>query len=207
MAIDGSTTSTITAHVTYPGRDIHAVTFDAYQEGVFKFRALTADWPYSGMLVDDGSFGDEFAGDGFFTNNTVRADLPETLLGTYTVRIAAADTTLTRVSVADAIPFSIVASTVSTEGRKASPQFMLHQNVPNPFRNSSTIRYEIPEESYVEIKVLDVMGKVVTFLVDDRLGPGSYSVDMHLTDIPGGVYFYCMRAGETYLVRKMQVLK
>jgi hypothetical protein len=63
VAIDGSTTSTITANVTYPGRDIHAVTFDAYQEGVFKFRALTADWPYSGMLVDDGSFGDEFAGD------------------------------------------------------------------------------------------------------------------------------------------------
>jgi hypothetical protein len=128
-------------------------------------------------------------------------------VGTYTVRIAAADTTLRRVSVADALPFSIVASTVSTEGRKASPQFLLHQNVPNPFRNSSTIRYEIPEESYVEIKVLDVLGKVVNYLVDERQGPGRYSVEMYLTDIPGGVYFYSMRAGETYLVRKMQVLK
>jgi hypothetical protein len=203
VAIDGSTTSTITAHVSYPGRDIHAVTFDTYQDGVFRFRVLKSDWPYSGMLLDDGTFGDESAGDGFFTNNTVRADLPETALGTYTVRIAAVDTTLTRVSVADATPFSIVASTVSIADQEALPRFMLHQNVPNPFRNSSTIWYEIPEESHVEITVHDVLGKIIARLVNEPKGPGVHSVDLHLNDTPGGVYFYSMRVGEHYFTKKV----
>ncbi|MCK4745796.1 MAG: hypothetical protein KAT15_02120, partial [Bacteroidales bacterium] len=158
VGINASSASTITAHVNYPGHEIHAVTFDAYQDGVFKFRALESDWPYSGILLDDGTFGDESAGDGFYTNNTVRAYLPETPLGTYTVRIAAADTNKQAVSAADATPFHIVESTVSIDDRIGTPGFSLHQNYPNPFNPTSIIQYQVPELSFITLKVYDVLG-------------------------------------------------
>jgi len=206
VAIDGSTTSTISAHVSDLYDDIYAVSFDAYKDGVFQFRGLSSDYPYSGRLLDDGTFGDESVGDGFYTNNTVRADLPETPLGSYTVRIAAANATLGEVSLADAVPFSIVEpSTVSTNWL-VSPGFELYQNFPNPFNQSSSIRYEIPFETLVEIKLLDVLGKVVRVMVNEEHGAGHYSVNLDGKVLPGGVYFYSMRAGDFYQLKKMQVL-
>ncbi len=206
VAVDGSTASTISAHVSDLYHDIHAVSFDAYKDGVFQFRGLRSDDPYSGRLLDDGTFGDVSAGDGFFTNNTVRTDLPETPPGTYTVRIAAANATLSEVSMADAEPFSIVEPSTSANRWLGSPGFELYQNYPNPFRQSSSIRYEIPAENHVEIKLFDVLGKAVTMLVSEEQGAGHYSVDLNGRELPGGIYFYSMRAGDFYQIKKMQVL-
>jgi hypothetical protein len=202
-----STSSTISAHVNYPGHEIHAVTFDAYQDGVFKFRALEAEWPYSGMLLDDGTLGDESAGDGFYTNNTVRSYLEQTPLGTYTVRIAAADTSKRAISAADATPFHIVESTVSIENNSGMPGYSLQQNYPNPFITVSKIGYEIPVGGHVEIKVRDILGKDVVVLVNEFQDQGKYSFDFQTADLPGGVYFYSMRAGDYFQVLKMQVMK
>jgi hypothetical protein len=207
VAIDASTTATITAHVNFPGHEIHAVTFDTYQQGEYKFRILTADWPYGGMLLDDGTFGDEYADDWFYTNNTVRADLPQTPLGTYTIRIAAADHTLRYVSAADAEPFKIVESTVSAKGIPETPGFNLYQNSPNPFTRSSLINYEIPVESHVEICLHDLLGKTMRVLVSEPMAPGRHSVELDAGELPGGIYFYSMRAGEFNQIRKMQVLQ
>jgi len=49
VCIDGSTTSTIMALVTHLEDTIHTVTFDAFQHGVFRFRVIKSDWPYSGL--------------------------------------------------------------------------------------------------------------------------------------------------------------
>ena len=207
VAIDGSTAAAISAHVTDMGDTIHTVTFDGYQDGVFKFRALESDWPYSGMLLDDGTFGDEYAGDGFFTNNSVRTFLGDiTPLGSYTVRISAANETLEEVTMVDAEPFFIVEPSASTTERIESPGFNLYQNFPNPFYHSSRIRYEIPVESQVEIRLLDLLGKELALMVSDKLEPGKYTIDLNAKDLPAGIYFYSMRAGEYYKIKKMQVL-
>ncbi|MCP4310481.1 MAG: T9SS type A sorting domain-containing protein [Bacteroidetes bacterium] len=206
VAIDGSTTATISGHVTDMEDTIHTVTFDAYKDGVFKFRALESDWPYSGMLLDDGTFGDEYAGDGYFTNNSVRPFLAETPLGSYTIRIAAANATLDEVTMVDAEPFFIVEPSASTTERIESPGFNLHQNFPNPFRHSSRILYEIPVESQVEIRLLDLLGKEFAVMVNGKMEPGQYSIDLHAKELPAGLYFYTMRAGAYYMIKRMQVL-
>lgn len=207
VAIDRSTTATISAHVSDLYDPIHTVTFDAYQDGVFKFRALAADWPYQRNLLDDGTFGDEYAGDGFYANNSVGADLLETPLGTYTIRIAAANTSLEKVTVADAEPFFIVEPSATATQRAESPGFKLYQNFPNPFNHSSSIRYEIPVESQVEIKLLDLLGKEIAVMVSEKLEPGQYSLDLNAKELPGGVYFYAMRTSDYFITKKMQVLK
>lgn len=206
VAIDGSTTATISAHVNLPGHDIHTVTFDVFREGAYIFRALSADWPYSGMLRDDGTFGDEFADDWHYTNNTVRADLPQTPLGTYTIRIAAADHTLREVSSADATPFFLVEPSASAIEKQGNPGYYLDQNFPNPFKEVSSIGYGIPVEGHVALKILDVLGKEVKVLVDSRQVPGRYTVQFDANELPGGFYFCTMKSGDFYQVRKIQLV-
>lgn len=207
LAIDRSNTSTITAQAISPGHEIHAVTFDAYQEGDFVFRGITSDWPQSGFLVDDGTQGDVTAGDHYFTNNSVRIDLPEVVEpGSYTVRIAAADHTLRSVSVADAEPLMVVESTVSAGERVGSAGFSLGQNFPNPVSEMSRFKYEIPQMSHVEITLHDLLGKPVQVLVNETRTPGMHVVEFDSGWISPGSYFYTMKAGEFFTVRKMQIM-
>ena len=208
VAIDRSTATTISAHVTDLYDTIHSVTFDAYQDGVFKFRVLAADWPYQGNLLDDGTFGDEYPGDGFFTNSSVRVDLPELAsLGTYTIRLAAANATLQKVTAADAEPIFVVEPSATAIEGVESQGFKLYQNFPNPFNHSSRITYEIPVESQVEIRLLDLLGKEIALMVSDKLEAGQYSLDLNAKELPEGVYFYTMRAGAYYMFKKMLVLE
>ena len=159
------------------------------------------------MLYDDGTVGDKSASDHFFTNNTVRVDLPETPIGTYSVRIAAMNETLREITMVDVDSVNIVEPATSVYNTQDNePGFHLHQNYPNPFQSTSSIIYEIPQECYVDIRVFDVMGQEITTLVSSKKGPGQYSVDFNTKDLPGGVYFYVMRAGDNIQTRKLQVL-
>ena len=207
LALDRSNTSTFTAQVTSPGHEIHAVTFDAFQEGDYIFRGITSEWPLSGFLVDDGTFGDATAGDHYFTNNTVKVDLPEALqVGAYTVRIAAADNTLRAISAADARPLNIVESTVGVADRAVLAGFSLDQNYPNPAGHLSQIRYAVAQEGHVEILLCDLLGRPLQVLVDAPQVSGTYMVELDTGNLPEGIYLYTMRAGNFYRVRKMHVV-
>jgi hypothetical protein len=207
VAKDGSTTATISAKISDMTYDIHAVSFEAFKDGVFQPRALTADWPYSGRLVDDGTFGDLTAGDGIFTNNTVRVDLPEFVsVGDYEVRIAAVNSTLKEVSMVDATPFSVVEPSTSILDRAVPEGFILYQNYPNPFRGTSVMKYDIPSESHVKIEVFNVVGKVVSKLLNEKQHAGRHAVVFDASRLPAGIYFYSMNVGEFQEIKKMQVL-
>jgi hypothetical protein len=157
--------------------------------------------------VDDGTQGDVTAGDHYFTNNSVRIDLPEVVEpGSYTVRIAAADHTLRSVSVADAEPLMVVESTVSAGERVGSAGFSLGQNFPNPVSEMSRFKYEIPQMSHVEITLHDLLGKPVQVLVNETRTPGMHVVEFDSGWISPGSYFYTMKAGEFFTVRKMQIM-
>ncbi len=206
--IDGSTTSTIMAHVSHLSDTIHTVSFDAFMDGNFQFRAIRSDAPYNGLLLDNGTFGDQYAGDGFFTNNSVRVDLPETPLGIYTIRIAAVEATLKEATMVDVEPFSIIeANPTSTKYDQPAIAFALFPNYPNPARDASTINYSIPLESYVEIKITDMMGREVLVLVSGLHEPGHYSVTFSADQLPGGLYLYTMRAKDFVKTMRMQVCK
>ncbi|KPJ60588.1 MAG: hypothetical protein AMJ46_06245 [Latescibacteria bacterium DG_63] len=87
-----------------------------------------------------------------------------------------------------------------------------HQSYPNPSSPFCTIRYEVPRPGRVLLRVFDVTGSLVRTLVDAHREPGSYS---ELWDgradggrqLPSGVYFYRLEAGDFLATRKMVQLR
>ncbi|MDI6804891.1 MAG: right-handed parallel beta-helix repeat-containing protein [Bacteroidota bacterium] len=94
-------------------------------------------------------------------------------------------------------------------------EFSLNQNYPNPFNPSTTIRYQIPGDGQVNITVYDVVGKLVTTLVDEQKDAGSYSVVWNGrndagVEVGNGMFFYKITVkGKTNFtdVKKMLLTK
>jgi|SRR5579883_409495 len=90
-------------------------------------------------------------------------------------------------------------STTTVEG------FSLLQNYPNPFNPVTEIGYAIPSASRVTLGVYDVSGKEIERLVDGVQDAGTYSVQFVAKNIPSGIYFYRLQAGE-YVEQKSMLL-
>lgn len=103
-----------------------------------------------------------------------------------------------------------VVTEVNRRGVKTTPQqFILRQNFPNPFNPSTQIAYVIPRQSVVLLRIYDVLGKEMTTLVDERKGPGEYTIHIqwNASGYPSGVYFCRIEAGEFMQTKKMVYLK
>lgn len=85
--------------------------------------------------------------------------------------------------------------------------FSLSQNYPNPFNPSTTINYQIPNESLVTIKVYDILGKEVTTLVNENKAAGKYSINFDAKNLASGVYLYRIKAGNYVSTKKMMLLR
>jgi len=98
--------------------------------------------------------------------------------------------------------------TIDTEHEKNLPTSAhVSQNYPNPFNPTTTIQYELPQRSDVQITIYDLLGREVTTLVSGRQDAGYKSVQWNANDVPSGMYFYQIRTGEYVQTRKMVVLK
>lgn len=89
----------------------------------------------------------------------------------------------------------------------APSKFDLSQNYPNPFNPSTTIKYQIPNNSYVTLKVYDMLGKEVATLVNTNLKAGQYELKFNASNISSGVYFYKIIAGNFTDTKKMLIVK
>ncbi len=101
-------------------------------------------------------------------------------------------------------------SEMITEVESASrlpKKFSLEQNYPNPFNPSTTFRYSIPTQSKVVIKVYDVLGNEIATLMDEEKSIGTYELTWNAEQLPSGVYFYQIKAGEFIQTKKMLLLK
>jgi hypothetical protein len=85
--------------------------------------------------------------------------------------------------------------------------FFIHQNYPNPFNPSTTIKYQIPELSFVTIKVFDVLGNEIETLVSEEKPSGTYEITWYAENLPSGVYFYRLQAGDFIQTKKMVLMK
>jgi len=85
--------------------------------------------------------------------------------------------------------------------------YALEQNYPNPFNPTTTIKYQIPEQSFFTLKVYDVLGNEIACLVNEKKSVGSYEVKFDATELPSGIYFYRMQAGNYADTKKMVLLK
>ncbi|MCK9209627.1 MAG: T9SS type A sorting domain-containing protein [Ignavibacteriaceae bacterium] len=87
--------------------------------------------------------------------------------------------------------------------------YVLSQNYPNPFNPSTTINYQIPSNSFVTLKVYDLLGNEVAMLVNEWKEAGSYNYELRIRnyELPSGVYFYQLRAGTFTDTKKFILLK
>jgi len=85
--------------------------------------------------------------------------------------------------------------------------FALNQNYPNPFNPITKISYQLPTSSHVELSLYDVIGNLVTVLVNKEEEAGFYEVSFDATKLSSGTYFYKLSAGENFLIKKMVFLK
>ncbi len=86
-------------------------------------------------------------------------------------------------------------------------EFNLYQNYPNPFNPATTIQYQIPEASFVQIKVFDILGSEVATLVNENKQAGNYFINFDASSLASGIYFYTLKAGDFISTKKMILLK
>ncbi|HEY5534705.1 MAG TPA: T9SS type A sorting domain-containing protein [Ignavibacteria bacterium] len=86
-------------------------------------------------------------------------------------------------------------------------KFSVSQNYPNPFNPTTNIRFDLPKNSVVELKIYDILGKEIVTIVNEKLNAGSFSVDWNASNYPSGVYFYKIQAGDFISVKKMIMIK
>jgi hypothetical protein len=91
-----------------------------------------------------------------------------------------------------------------TDGIKA---YSLSNNYPNPFNPTTIIKYEIPEMSFVTLKIYNVLGSEIVTLINEEKPIGIYEVEFDGTALPSGIYFYQLRAGSFIETKKMMLMK
>ena len=89
----------------------------------------------------------------------------------------------------------------------APTSYILGQNFPNPFNPSTKIKYSVPQIAQVQIKVFDVLGNEVETLVNEEKQIGTYELTWNAANLPSGVYFYQLKAGNFIETKKMILLR
>ena len=103
-------------------------------------------------------------------------------------------------------------SNLSVDDQLIPDVFALHQNYPNPFNPTTTLQYDLPEDSQVKIMIYDIMGREVKTLVHSQQTAGFKSIVWDATNdlgqpVSAGMYLYRISAGEFHSVNKMILLK
>jgi len=96
---------------------------------------------------------------------------------------------------------------INTNSNSEPADFKLYQNYPNPFNPSTKIKYEVPENGNITLKVFDVLGKEISVLVNEKQNTGIYEVNFDGNNLPGGVYFYKLESYKFSVTRKFIILK
>jgi len=85
--------------------------------------------------------------------------------------------------------------------------FNLEQNYPNPFNPTTTIGFGIMEKGNVRLSVLNILGEEIKVLLNEEKEAGYHSIEFDASDLPSGVYFYQLKAGEFVQTKKMILLR
>lgn len=99
------------------------------------------------------------------------------------------------------IPFKI-----GTEPENET-NYSLSQNYPNPFNPSTVISYSVAENSFVSLRVFDVLGNEVSELVNEIKEKGNYNISFDASNLSSGIYFYTLKANGNSLTKKMLLAK
>jgi len=85
--------------------------------------------------------------------------------------------------------------------------YNLGQNYPNPFNPVTNIKFSLPKDGFVSLKVYDVTGKEVAALVNKNMKSGSYLVDWNASELSSGVYIYKLVTNDFTSTKRMSLVK
>ncbi len=136
-------------------------------------------------------------------NNNITGTPTDT--GTYNVWVIADDNHGGK----DTLTYKLkVETTVGVEDESSIPtKYQLSQNYPNPFNPTTTISFSLAKSSDVKLIVVNSLGQAIVTLVDEFRSVGSHSVSFNASNLPSGIYFYRIIAGNFTEVKKMILVK
>ncbi len=138
--------------------------------------------------------------DGFLSGNISQP-------GNYTITVEAKDSLNNSEIQSFEIKVDGIISVYQSEEISSPSSFELFQNYPNPFNPSTTISYQLAEDSFVSLKVYDILGKEIKTLVNESKSAGKYTFNFDASDLASGVYFYRLQADNYYNVKKLLLMK
>jgi hypothetical protein len=93
-------------------------------------------------------------------------------------------------------------------GTLSSPEYYtIEQNYPNPFNPETIIKFSIPQEGFVSLRIFNILGEESATLLNEYKPAGSYTVSFDGANLTSGTYFYTLKSGEFSVTKKMLLLK
>lgn len=170
--------------------DLNAVFSDPDGDAL-KFSASSSDEAVASVTVDDAIL-------------TVSAVAPGAATITVTAEDGRGGSAGAAFSVNVPTPTSVTVEQLDNE----RPQdFTLYQNYPNPFNPLTTISFDLPQPSNVQLRVYDLLGREVAVLISGDYPAGSFKTTWDATGFPSGVYLYRIRADSYSATRKLILQK
>jgi len=103
--------------------------------------------------------------------------------------------------------FVTICTGIGDPGSKIPEKFILYQNYPNPFNPATTISFGLPKYELVRLAVYGINGKEILELINESKPAGNYSVVFDADNLPSGIYFYSITAGDFKETKKMVLIK
>ena len=185
--------------VMYPSETYVILTWDPATEDDFQYYLLERS---TDEEFTEGNTVSNYLMSNYFEDNTLEYDTEYF----YRVSFLASDwSELSEV-------LSVTLQWMSVDGDQLPETYALHQNYPNPFNPVTNLSYDLPEDAMVNITIYDMMGKVVTTLVNGQQSAGYKTLQWNATNngghpISAGLYIYTIQAGTFNQTRKMILLK
>jgi agmatine deiminase len=146
--------------------------------------------------------------------DTFRANIPAQPLGTkiyyYISATSVSGRTVTKPLPAPRGNIQFLVTTtvgITPAGTNIPNSFALHQNYPNPFNPVTKIKFDLPQSSFVTLKIYDISGREVLTITSAQLNSGSYSYEWNASSYSSGIYFYKLEAKDFTSVKKMILIK
>jgi hypothetical protein len=105
------------------------------------------------------------------------------------------------------VKYHATLSKVEKNNELIPSEYTLSQNYPNPFNPATKISFTLPERSNVSLKVFNVLGQLVSELVNSNFEAGNYTVDFNASQLSSGMYIYTLSAGDNLITKKMTLIK
>ncbi|MBK7866979.1 MAG: DUF1566 domain-containing protein [Ignavibacteriales bacterium] len=102
---------------------------------------------------------------------------------------------------------SAVVTGINNQDSNILDSYTLFQNYPNPFNPATSIQYNIPQSSFVNLIIYDLLGNEIEKLVSENKSAGSHRIDWNASNFPSGVYFCRIQAGDFVNNIKMILMK